>query len=219
MLTRELFDASGLPALLTPLLEVTRPWEVLSRIDAFCQALARDIAGRVHPSAVLEGAIYLAPGATIGPHAYVQGPCWIGEGAEVGHGALLRGHVILAPGSKVLHSSEVKRALLLPGAKAPHFNYIGDAIVGSRVNLGAGVKVANFKAFGSEIRVAGEPTGLRKFGAAIGDDVSIGCNAVLAPGTLVGPRSVIYHGAAVGGIIPADTVVKLRAKLELAPRR
>jgi bifunctional UDP-N-acetylglucosamine pyrophosphorylase/glucosamine-1-phosphate N-acetyltransferase len=218
-MTSELFDLTRVPELLRPLLEVQKPWEILSRIDAFCHDITCAVAGDVHPTAVIEGNVYIAKTATVGPHAYIQGPCWVGDGAEVGHSALLRGGVILAPKSKVLHSSEVKRALFLPEAKAPHFNYVGDAIIGSRVNLGAGVKVANFKAFANEITVAGEKTGLRKFGAAIGDDVSIGCNAVLAPGTLIGARSVIYNGANIHGVIPADTVVKLRETLELSPRR
>lgn len=217
--TLDLFDTTHIPQVLHQLLDAQKPWEVLTRIDAFCKDITPDIKGDVHPTAIIEGNVYIAPTATVGPYAYIKGPCWVGEGVEIGHSAFLRGCVILAPYSKVLHSSEVKRALLLPEAKVPHFNYVGDSIIGSRVNLGAGVKVANFKAFANEITVAGEATGLRKFGAAVGDDVSIGCNAVLAPGTLVGPRTIIYTGANVHGVIPGDTVVKLRETLEVSPRR
>lgn len=214
--TDDLFDPARVPEPLRTLLDTPQPWEVLARIDAFLASLVDRRDGSVHPTAVVEGPVFLAEGAEIGPHALVQGPCWIGEGAQVGHGAYLRGWVVMAPGAKVLHASEVKRSLLLADARAPHFNYVGDSVLGSGVNLGAGVKLANFKAFGTPIQADGRETGLRKFGAAVGDDVSIGCNAVLAPGTLVGPGSIIYHGATVRGSVPARTVVKLKQPLEFA---
>lgn len=166
------------------------------------------VQGEVHPTAILEGAVFVAAGATIGPGAVVQGPAWIGPGAEVGHAALVRGGVILARGAKVGHASEIKHAVLLEDAKAPHFNYVGDSLVGVRVNLGAGVKLANFRADGAEVKVAGQATGLRKFGAILGDDVSIGCNAVTSPGTVIGPRSLVYPGASVRGVFAADSIIK-----------
>lgn len=217
--TAELFDLSRVPPPLRDLLDATYPWEVLTRLDAFVAGVSRDLHGEVHPTAVLEGEVYVAEGATVGPYAYIKGPTWIGEGAEVGHGAYLRGTVVLAPGAKVGHASEAKRSLLLEGAKAPHFNYVGDAVIGRGVNLGAGVKLANLKAAPSTIRVGEVDTGLRKFSAAVGDDVSIGCNAVLSPGTLLGPRTVVYNGAMLRGVYPADSVVKLRQRLETVPRR
>ena len=125
---------------------------------------------------------------------------------------------MLGPAARVMHASEVKRSMLLADARAPHFNYVGDSVVGNDVNLGAGVKLANFKAFGDEVKIDGAGIGLRKFGSAIGDGVSIGCNAVLAPGTVVGRGTVIYHGATVRGIVPADSIVKLRQAHETVPR-
>jgi bifunctional UDP-N-acetylglucosamine pyrophosphorylase/glucosamine-1-phosphate N-acetyltransferase len=166
------------------------------------------VQGEVHPTAMLEGAVFVAAGATVGPGALIQGPAWIGPGADVGHGALVRGGVILARGAKVGHASEIKHAVLLEDAKAPHFNYVGDSIVGARVNLGAGVKLANFRADGAEVKVEGQATGLRKFGAILGDDVSIGCNAVTSPGTVIGPRSLVYPGASVRGVFAAESVIK-----------
>ena len=215
MLTQDLFDISRVAEPLQELLNVPAPWEVLARVDSFLKDLGElPTLGRVHPTAVLSGPVYLAAGAVVGPHAYIEGPAWLGEGAEVQHGAFLRGGVVLAPGAKVGHSSEVKHALLLEGAKAPHFNYVGDAVLGRNVNLGAGVKLANFKPGGKAVKVAGQDTGLRKFSAALGDDVFVGCNAVLAPGTVVGPRSLIYSGVTLRGVVPADTIVKLRQPLE-----
>jgi len=216
--TAELFDVSRVSEDLQPLLQTKFPWQVLAKLDVFTATVKGEVWGRVHPTAVLEGEVYLAPNAVIGPHAYVKGPAWIGEGAEVGHAVYLRGGVVLAPGVKVGHASEVKHALLLEGAKVPHFNYVGDSILGHHVNLGAGVKLANFKTIGAEVKVAGVGTGLRKFGAALGDEVSIGCNAVTAPGTLIGPRTVVYHGAMLRGVYPGDTVVKVRGELEQVPR-
>ena len=219
MKTADLFALDALPDELRPLLNVTYPWEVLAALDAFCANLSDHREGSVHPTAVLEGAVYLAKGAKVGPHAYLEGPVWLGENAEVGHGAYLRPYTVLAPGAKVMHSSEVKRSLLLPGAKAAHFNYVGDSVVGSRVNLGAGVKIANFKTFGNAIRAGDTDTGLRKFGAAIGDDVFIGCNAVTSPGTLIGPRTNVYNGAMLRGVIPADSVVKVRQVREVVEKK
>lgn len=214
--TRDLFDLARVPDELAILLEGDLPWAALARLDEFAATLVAE-PGDVHPTAVVEGPLYMARGAKVGPHAYLTGAVFLAEGAEVGHGARVRGPAVLGPGALVGHASEVKRSVFLGGAKAPHFNYVGDSVLGHDVNLGAGVKVANFKAFGDEVKVDGVATGLRKFGAAVGDGVSVGCNAVLAPGTLVGPRTVIYHGATVRGLVAAGTVVKLRQQLESVP--
>lgn len=216
--TADLFDARRLPEPLRILLAPERPWDVLRALDGFVAALEDGREGTVHPTAVVEGPVVLMPGARIGPFAWVRGPAWIGAGAEVGHGALLRGGCVLADGAKVGHASEVKRSLLLPGAQAPHFNYVGDSVLGADCNLGAGVKLANLKNDGGEVRVDGEGTGLRKFGAAIGDDVHIGCNAVLSPGTVIGARTVVYAGAVLRGRVPADAIVKHRPVIETVER-
>lgn len=214
--TAELFDLGRVPSPLKELLAVNRPWEALALLDDFAATLVDQRAGAVHPTAIVNGPLVMEEGAEVGPYALLDGPVYLAAGAVVGHAAYLRGPVVLGPKAKVLHASEVKRSLLLAGARAPHFNYVGDSVVGNDVNLGAGVKLANFKAFGDEVKVAGAGTGLRKFGAAVGDGVSIGCNAVLSPGTVVGKGAVIYHGATVRGVVPARTVVKLRQELEEA---
>lgn len=216
--TAELFNPVGVPDELKGLLETEFPWEVLALLDRFAEGVTAHVSGGVHPTAVLTGAVFVAPGAKVGPHAFVEGPAWLGPGAEVGHGAYLRGGVVLAPGAKVGHATEVKRSLLLPGAAAPHFNYVGDSVLGSRVNLGAGAKLANFRALTGTVKIAGTDTGLRKFGAALGDGVSLGCNSVTGPGTVVGPRTTAYHGAMLRGLYPADTVLKLRQAFDTAPK-
>lgn len=214
---QELFRLDGLPAELAELFEVEHAWQVLERLDRFGARLESQLLGRVHPTAVVDGPVYLAEDAEIGPFTLVEGPAWIGSGAQVAHGALVRGPTVLMAGSRVGHASEVKRSVLLPGSRAPHFNYVGDSVLGREVNLGAGVKIANFKAFGDTVRMDGEATGLRKLGAMVGDAVSIGCNAVLSPGTVIGPRSIVYNGALLRGTVPPDTVVKTRLQHDLAP--
>ncbi|MEJ2290593.1 MAG: hypothetical protein P8Y13_04800 [Deinococcales bacterium] len=212
--TGELFDLERVPEPLRGLLDVALPWEVLARLDAFAATMPTAEQGRVHPTAIVEGPLFLGEGATIGPFAYLEGPVYLAPGARVGHAAYLRGPVVLGPDARVLHASEVKRSVLLGGARAPHFNYVGDSIVGHDVNLGAGVKLANFKSTRDEVKVDGRGIGLRKFGAALGDGVSIGCNAVLAPGTVVGRGTIIYNGAMVRGVVPAHRVIKLRQTQE-----
>ncbi len=213
----ELFDSHNLGTL-GHLLEAKEPWDILHNLDIFMQSIRSEQLGQIHPSAVIEGNVYLAEGAEIGPHVYIEGPAWIGPRAKVKHGAYLRGGVVLAEDAEVGAKTEVKRALFLPGAKAAHLNYVGDSVLGNKVNLGAGVKLANFKTFGTGITIGGRPTGLRKLGAMIGDQASLGCNAVTTPGTIIGPRTLVYNCAVLRGIIPADTIVKLRQELEFSPR-
>ena len=212
--TSELFDLARVPEPLRALLDVPSPWQVLERLDAFASELPTAVLGSVHPTAIVEGPLYVAEGASIGPYAYLEGPVYLAPGARVGHAAYLRGPVVLGPDARVLHASEVKRSVFLGGARAPHFNYVGDSVIGHDVNLGAGVKLANFKTTGAEVKVDGRGIGVRKFGAALGDGVSIGCNAVLAPGTIVGRGTIIYNGAMVRGVVGAHRLVKLRQSQE-----
>ncbi|MFU8888351.1 MAG: glucose-1-phosphate thymidylyltransferase [Trueperaceae bacterium] len=214
----ELFDLSRLPEAWADLIDPAAPWTALARMDALLAGIADLRAGEVHPSAVIEGAVWLEAGARIGPYAYVQGPAWIMAGAQVGHAAMLRGGVLMGPRSKVGHASEAKHALLLGGAQVPHFNYVGDAIIGHDVNLGAGVKLANLRVMPGGVSVGGVATGLRKLGAIVGDGASIGCNAVLAPGTVIGRGTIVYDGANVRGVVPARSIVKLRPLLEVVDR-
>lgn len=163
------------------------------------------IKGKVSPQAVLEGPVYVAEGAEIGPFAYIQGPTYIGPGAEVRHGAFIRGSAFIGPKAVVGHTTEVKGSIFFDEAKAGHFAYVGDSILGRDVNLGAGTKLANLKLRGDEVAVKHPatlqrvPSGLRKLGALIGDHAQTGCNAVLSPGTILLPSTgvlpcVHYHG-------------------------
>lgn len=214
-------DGQDQPAILAGLFDgLKSPWELLERLDRAVAGISDGRQGDVHPTAVLEGNIWLAPGAAVGPAAYIRGPAWIGPGASIGHAAYIRGGVIIGADAIVGHASEVKRSIIMDGARLPHFNYAGDSVLGHGVNLGAGVKIANFHAFGGGVKVAeGRGLVLRKAGGLLGDGVSIGCNAVLAPGTVIGARTVIYDGANIRGAVPADSIVKLRTALETVTRR
>lgn len=203
---------------------ITYAWEALARLDEYLERHLRPgVHGKVHPGAWIEGDVYIAPDAVVEPGAYIQGPAIIGERSVVRHGAYLRGHCVIGRGCVIGHATELKRAILLDGAQAPHFNYVGDSIVGRKANLGAGTRLSNFKNDGSEIVISWEnrriPTGMRKFGAVVGDEVSTGCNSVLCPGTLLGPRCMVYPNAVLRGVYPADRIIKLRQEMLLVERR
>lgn len=211
-------------------------WQALAHIKEHVARLTggvQTISGQVMPGAHLsDRPLYIAEGARVEPGAYILGPAYIGPGAVVRHGAFIREDVILCRGAIYGHDTEAKNALLLPGAHAPHFNYVGDSILGRRVNLGAGTKLSNLgmlsdkdpatgKRPSIQIRVNGRTydTGLPKLGAILGDDVQTGCNAVLNPGCLVAPRALIYANVSLRkGYYPPDSIVKLRQEIEIAIR-
>ena len=172
----------------------------------------RELPPGVH---VLGDRIRIGRGVRIEPGAVLVGPAILEDGVSVRTGAYIREHVVLGAGSLVGAHSEVKGSILLPGAKAPHQAYVGDSILGRDVNLGAGTICSNVKNIGSEVtfRVGAATihTGLRKFGAVLGDGCKTGCNTVLNPGVLMGPGCVTYPNATLrGGLYPAGTLVKVR---------
>jgi NDP-sugar pyrophosphorylase family protein len=201
-------------------------WEPLGALGDECRRRLRGVrAGEIMSGAhVLGDDVDVGPGTVVEPGAVVKGPTVIGADCEIRAGAYIRGNVLVADGCVVGNSSEIKNALLLEGSHAPHFNYVGDSILGLRVNLGAGVKLSNYKIAADKhvvLTIQGRrfDTGLDKFGAVLGDDVEIGCNAVANPGTVVGPRTIIYAVSNVRGFVPADSVVKLRQPQDVVPRR
>jgi NDP-sugar pyrophosphorylase family protein len=206
-------------------------WEVLPRLKEHTERLVGEgqtLLGEVMAGAHLsDGPIYVGQGARIEPGAYIKGPAYIGPDAEVRHGAYIRENVILMAGSTLGHASEAKNSLFLPGSAAPHFAYVGDSVLGRRVNLGAGTKLSNVTLVGVKDPSSGKrptlritvdgveyDTGLSKFGAILGDDVQTGCNAVLNPGCLIGPRSLVYANLSLRkGYYPADGLIKLRQEI------
>lgn len=177
--------------------------------------------------------LFIGKGARIEPGAYVEGPAYIAPGAVVRHGAFVRENVVLLAGSILGHASEAKNALFLPHAHAPHFNYVGDSILGHRVNLGAGTKLSNLTMMSAKDPESGKrpsiiltvngqtyDTELAKLGAILGDDAQTGCNSVLNPGVILGPRSLVYANLSLRkGYYPPDAILKLRQEVVLATRR
>ncbi len=156
--------------------------------------------------------IIIGPGTIVEPGAFIKGPVIIGNHSEIRQGAYIRGDCIVGDRCVVGHTTEVKGSILLNGAKAAHFAYVGDSILGKDVNLGAGTKLANLKMIPGSITVTVDKkrydTGRRKLGAILGDHTETGCNSVASPGTLMGPDSIVYSGVAVpGGYYPSRTVV------------
>jgi|YNPNPStandDraft_1061719.scaffolds.fasta_scaffold07567_5 NDP-sugar pyrophosphorylase family protein len=202
--------------------DVEYVWEVLERIHKYALANAVDgVRGEVMAGAYLIGdRISIGKGSVVEPGALIKSPCIIGRDTEIRQGAYLRGGVIIGDGCVVGHATEIKNAVLLDGANAPHFNYVGDSILGRRVNLGAGTILSNVKILGKTITVTVQgrkyDTGLRKFGAILGDDTQTGCNSVLNPGTLLGKQCRVYPCASVRGYHPDGTVIKLRQDLEVS---
>jgi len=166
--------------------------------------------------------VFIGEGSVVEPGAMIKGPTIIGRNTEVRQGAYVRGNVLVGNNCVVGHTTELKGAVMLDRAQAGHFAYIGDTIVGNRVNFGAGTKCANLKVLHSSVivRTPSGPidTGLRKFGAILGDDTETGCNSVTSPGTVIGKRCVIYPCASVKGVIPAGTIVKHQPDLRFVQR-
>lgn len=230
------FDLSS-SLLPEPLKNCVHVWQMLSLLEESVEQLVgnqRTILGQVLPGAHLgDRAIYIGKEAVIQPGAYIQGPAYIGDGAVVRHGAFVRENVIMLPGSVLGHASEAKNSLLLPHAQAPHFNYVGDSILGQHTNLGAGTKLSNLamtskkdartgKRPAMRLTIDGQEydTGLPKLGAILGDGVQTGCNVVLNPGCLVGRNTLIYPNLSLPkGYYPSNKVIKLRQVSEQAPLR
>jgi NDP-sugar pyrophosphorylase family protein len=192
---------------------VTQAWEILPRLAAYLQEQLTPVNfGKIIGTPVIGEQVFIGRDTVIEPGACIKGPAWIGPNCQIRHGAYIRENVIIGAGSVIGNSSEIKNSFLCNGCQVPHFNYVGDSILGAKVHLAAGVIVSNLKLNGDFItlRVGNEvlATGLRKFGALIGDGVEVGCNAVINPGSILGRRSLIYPGVSWRGILPADSIVK-----------
>jgi len=165
--------------------------------------------------------ISIGKGTVVEPGAYIKGPCMIGENCTIRHGAYIRGEVITGDRCVIGHDTEIKNAVMLDGAHAAHFAYVGDSILGNHVNLGAGTKCANLKFDQSPIVIHHEglriATGLRKFGAIIGDFTQLGCNSVSNPGCLIGQHVCCYPCLNFGGVVPSNSVVKSNIQVAVIP--
>lgn len=199
-------------------------WDALKQIPSYLQfRLKPQVQGRMVGKPFISGAVFIGRGTVIEHGAMIKGPAWIGEGCEIRNGAYIRENVIIGSGCVIGNSCELKGSIVFDEAQIPHFNYVGDSILGYRAHLGAGAILSNVKLDHSEVVVnTGNgliPTGLRKFGAVLGDKVEIGCNSVVNPGSLIGRNSVLYPGTQWRGVCPAGHIVKTRFASEVIARR
>ena len=200
-------------------------WDALKKIKPYVEARVRPNGQKFARVAgvTIGPQVFIGEGTVIEDGVMIKGPAIIGKNCELRHNAYIRDHVIIGDGCTIGNSTELKNALLFNKAVAPHFNYIGDSILGCKAHLGAGVVLSNFKSLPGNIMVEldGKPfdTGLRKFGALLGDGAEIGCNCVLNPGSIIGRSSVVYPGTNWRGILPANMIVKNKAAQEIVVRR
>jgi NDP-sugar pyrophosphorylase family protein len=200
------------------------PWDWLSQIATALGQLPPPAAPRAVPPGVhIEGAVWIDPSVKLPAYATIIGPTWIGAKTEIRPGAYIRGNVIVGEGCVLGNSCEFKNCVLLDGVQVPHFSYVGDSILGNRAHLGAGVILSNLRLDQKPISVRLPTgvfdTGLRKFGAILGDAAEVGCNAVLNPGTMLGKRALVMPTTAFSGYLPAETIARIRGAVTQIPRR
>jgi NDP-sugar pyrophosphorylase family protein len=199
-------------------------WEALKKIKEYIQTnLRAELRNKCVGSAWIGTEVFIGEGTVVEDGAMIKGPALIGRNCQIRHNAYIREDVVVGDNCVIGNSCELKNALVFNDCQVPHFNYVGDSVLGHKAHLGAGVVLSNFKAFKGNITVEidGKPfdTGLRKFGALLGDGADIGCNAVLNPGSIIGRGSIIYPCTNWRGILPANMIVKNRAAQEVAVKR
>ena len=191
-------------------LQAEYPWEILPSIKNFILKL-----GETLPTDRYEKKgedVWIAKNAKVAPTAYINGPCIIDEEAEIRHCAFIRGNAIVGKGAVVGNSTELKNVILFNRVQVPHYNYVGDSILGYKAHMGAGSITSNVKSDKTLVVVKDADTkyetGLKKMGAMLGDNVEVGCNSVLNPGTVIGRWSNVYPTSCVRGVIPANSIFK-----------
>lgn len=191
------------------------PWEWLLRIGPALEAFPFNAPLPPLPSGVhAEGPLWIHPTVKLPPYATLIGPAYLGANTEIRPGAWVRGNVIVGEGCVLGNACEYKNCLLMDGVATPHYNYVGDSILGNGAHLGAGAICSNYRLDHRDVLVREgdtvHTTGLRKFGAILGDGAEVGCNAVLNPGTLLGKRALVMPAIAFGGYLPAGRIGRVR---------
>jgi len=188
---------------------VNYPWEVLPRIKSFILEFSRTLPNDFER---IDEYVWVGKGTKIENSVLIKGPAIIGYDCEIRHCAFIRENVIIGNNVVVGNSTEIKNSILFNNAQAPHFNYVGDSVLGYKAHIGAGVVLSNLKSNGTMVKIKiGDDcieTGLRKFGALVGDFSEIGCNSVLNPGTIIGKGSMVYPLTSVRGYIPENHILK-----------
>lgn len=189
--------------------QYTYPWEALKGIGAMIRSMGANLPADEYSQ--LADDIWIHRTAKVAPTAYIGAPCIIGAETEVRHGAFIRGSALVGKGCVVGNSVELKNVILFDCVQVPHYNYVGDSILGYKAHMGAGSLTSNVKSDKSLVTIHSDPpiaTGIKKVGAMLGDYAEVGCNSVLNPGTVVGRNANIYPGSSVRGVVPADSIYK-----------
>ena len=194
---------------------VTYPWAVLPKIHDFILELGRKLPKDLYEEKGEN--IWIAKNASVAPTACLNGPLIVDEEAEIRHCAFVRGNAIVGKGAVVGNSTELKNVVLFNKVQVPHYNYVGDSVLGYKSHMGAGSITSNVKSDKTLVTVKGKDvcieTGLKKMGAMLGDFVEVGCNSVLNPGTVIGRHTNVYPTSMVRGVIPADSIYKARNEI------
>ncbi len=214
MKIRNLYDLNETIA--APLFEgKSYPWELLPEIKSFIVKLGNSL-----PEDRFEKRgedVWVAKSAKVAPTACLNGPCIVDEDAEVRHCAFVRGSAIIGKGAVVGNSTELKNVILFNKVQVPHYNYVGDSILGYKAHMGAGSITSNVKSDKTLVVVKAPEeqmeTGLKKFGAMLGDNVEVGCNSVLNPGTVIGRNTNVYPTSMVRGFVPENSIYKCRTEI------
>lgn len=191
------------------------PWEALPKIGAFILKLGETLDPEEYEKRGED--VWVARSAKVAPTAYIHGPAIIGKDAEVRHCAFIRGNALVGEGAVVGNSTELKNVVLFNKVQVPHYNYVGDSILGYKAHMGAGSITSNVKSDKKLVKVHAPEgdieTGLKKFGAMVGDNVEVGCGSILNPGTVVGRESNIYPLSSVRGVVPEKSIYKRQGEI------
>lgn len=200
-------------------------WQALPKIAAYLQfRLKPGINGKLLGRPFVGNAVFVGKGSVIEQGAMIKGPAWIGEDCQIRNGCYIRENVIIGNGVVAGNSCEFKNCLVFDKANVPHFNYVGDSILGYGAHLGAGAILSNVKLDHTPVSVVRPDgnlvaTGLRKFGAIVGDHAELGCNSVLSPGSIIGRRSIVYPGMQWRGVLGENQIAKVRQQIAIVTRR
>ena len=199
-------------------------WEALKQIPSYLQfRLKPAVLGELVGKPFVSGSVFIGSGTIVEQGAMLKGPAWIGENCSIRSGCYVRENVIVGNNVVMGNSCEFKNCIIFDEAQIPHFSYVGDSIIGYKAHLGAGVILSNVKLDHAEISVLATDgmiaTGLRKFGAIIGDRSEIGCNAVLNPGSVIGRDCIVYPGTNFRGVLPGNSIIKVRQTTQVLSRR
>lgn len=198
----------------------THAWEALKVLKDYLREIVRpELKNKCIGAAFIGSEVFIDEGSVVEDGACILGPAYIGKNVKIRHGAYIRENVIVGNGCVVGNCSELKNCILFNDVQVPHFNYVGDSILGYKAHIGAGVILSNLRSFEGTVKVKFEggeiDTGLTKFGALIGDGAEIGCNAVLNPGSVIGRGAVVYPCVSWRGFLPPGKVAKLRQKITI----